>query len=59
MKILSAETKVNLETFTPEMIITMSLPLELVKEGNMEITKMDFVYKEFEKAWKEYQNERR
>ncbi len=58
MKILSAKVEANQETFSPEMIITMSFPMELVKEGGLETRKMEFVFADFEKAWKEY-NERR
>lgn len=57
MKILSAKMEVNQETFAPEMIITMSFPMELVKEGVLEVSKMQFIFAEFEQAWREY-NER-
>lgn len=57
MKIISSEIKMNENNFAPEIIITMSFPLELVKEGDLEISKMEFIFNEFEKAWKEY-NER-
>lgn len=56
MKIVSFEIKMN--DFAPEALITMSFPIELVKEGELVISKMEFVFNEFEKAWKEY-NERR
>ncbi len=32
MKILSKTIKVNEETFTPEMVITLSVPLQLAEE---------------------------
>lgn len=51
--------RVNEETFTPEMIVTMSFPMEPIKENDLELNKAEFIYSEFEKAWKEYQNERR
>jgi hypothetical protein len=59
MKILSREIKANEKTFSPEMIITMSFPMKLIKEGGREIEKCIFTEKDFMKAWEEYENERR
>lgn len=55
MKILSREIKTNEETFSPEMILTISFPMKLTIEDGREIDKCVFTEKDFEKAWKEYE----
>ena len=61
MKILSREIKTNEETFAPEMILTISLPMKLIKEGNLEINQYQLVYDDLKKALEEYEvrNDRR
>jgi hypothetical protein len=53
MKILSREIKTNEETFAPEMILTISIPMELAKEGDLEINQYEFDFDAFLKAVKE------
>jgi hypothetical protein len=55
MKILSREIKANEETFAPEMILTISIPMELAKAGDLEINQYELFYEELGKALEEYE----
>lgn len=55
MKILSRKIKANEDTFAPEMILTISIPMELAKAGDLEVEQYEFVFDDFLKAMKEYE----
>lgn len=59
MKILSREIKANEETLAPEMILTISIPMELAKAGDLEINQYEFDFDLFLKALDEYEREKK
>lgn len=50
MKILSREIKVNEDTFAPEMILTISMPMELAENALELMKQQEPLGKEFEKV---------
>jgi hypothetical protein len=58
MKVLSKSFNINKETFQPECIITLAIPMQLVEDTNNIVKEDGFVkfYEEFGNAIQEYDN---